>query len=185
MLPRRNNPLHSRILRIHRHTHNIIPPPTRRLNIIQRERKEDENRTQCQSQIQARRGEVIETAPPSEILLPYHFLENESYDAPTQIIEWSSRRNTCCTSEDEGSHEIFDGTIWPFACGEVEDDRNYCAEAEEPEEGGVDLARGENALGSNETPDDGCGEEDTSAGTREVIFLVGGADVFDVCEGEI
>lgn len=42
MLSGCNGRLNSRILRIHRRGHNSISPPTRRFNIAQREREEDE-----------------------------------------------------------------------------------------------------------------------------------------------
>lgn len=44
---------------------------------------------------------------------------------------------------------------------------------------GVDTAGGENALRSDETPDDGSVEEDAAIGAVELVDLVLGADVRD------
>lgn len=64
------------------------------------------------------------------------------------------------------------------------------------------MARREDALGTNEAPDDGClemelemdgkrkarrftGEEDSSTWAGEVLLLMSSADIFDVCECEV
>jgi len=47
------------------------------------------------------------------------------------------------------------------------------------------LAGREDALRTEEAPDDGCTEEGFGGGTAEVRLLLEGADVLDVGEGEV
>ena len=63
---------------------------------------------------------------------------------------------------------------------EVEkEERETEAEGEEVEKTRVDLARAEDSLGTDETPDYGGGVEDLGAWTGELLGLGGGADFRD------
>jgi len=63
--------------------------------------------------------------------------------------------------------------------GEVDDYGEEEAEAEEVEEGGIDLARGEDALGSDEAPDYRCREEHFATWACEMLPLKWCADILN------
>lgn len=155
MLTLCHNGLDGSILRIHGGGHDGVTPPHRRFNIIQRKSKENEERAERKAQIQSTARQVIQARPPAEIALANDFLEDEANDSPGQVVERSSRRDGSRTTEDKRRHEILDGRLGELTGAEVEDDGNDGTDAEEPEEGGVDLPRGEDTSWADETPDHG------------------------------
>ena len=62
--------LHSGPLGIHRALDNIVPPPLGRIDAMQCKGKEYDQRSQRQAQIQTRRGQEVEPAPPLEMPVP-------------------------------------------------------------------------------------------------------------------
>lgn len=144
---------YSRALRIHRRADNSIPPPLRRFNPIQSKREKYEERGQRQTQIQARRRQKVQAAPPPEVALLDPELEDEAHDAPGEVIERAGGRDGAGPAEEERRDEISYGGFWVLLDGEVDDDWGDCAEDEEDEEAGVDLAWGEHSAWANEAPD--------------------------------
>ncbi len=93
MLPNGNDFLHSCILRMHGRTHDIIAPPTGSLDIIQRERKKNEERAQRKSEIKTTARKVVKTRPPAEIASSDDLLEDEAYNTPRKVVQWCCRRD--------------------------------------------------------------------------------------------
>lgn len=152
MLPLRNMLPHSRPLIIHRRSHDIIPPPPRRINPLHRKRKEDEERSQRQPQIQTGRRQKVGPAPPPEVPLLDPELEDEADDAPGEVVERRGGRDGSGPAKEQWCDEVSGGGFGVLFDGEVDDDGGDCADDEEDEEAGVDLAGGEHAAGADEAP---------------------------------
>ena len=155
MLSSCNGRLYSRILRIHRRADDGVSPPVWRFDIAHCKRKEDEQCAQCQSQVQPRAGQVVQSRPPSEVFCPDILLEHISDDTPGEIVERCCWRDGGCSPKEQRCHEVLDGGFGPFAGGEIEDYGSYCTDEKEPEEPGVHLAWREDSCRTDETPDDG------------------------------
>ena len=82
-------------------------------------------------------------------------------------------------AEDEGGGEVSERHFGEHAREEVDYDGGEDAGEPEPLQVGVDASGGEDALGTDQAPDDGGVEEDTAVGTVEFVGLVFGADVCD------
>ena len=107
------------------------------------------------------------------------FLEDIADGAPSEVVERSSRWDVSTAAKDKRSGEVAKGSAGEGASKGVEDDR--CQNAGQPEvlKIGVNGARGEDALGTDETPDDGSVEKYATVGAVELIDLVLGAHIFD------
>lgn len=155
-LPRRQHRLNSRTLGVHGLRNDIVAPPRRRIDIIKRKRKEDDERGEREPEVESRRREEVEAAPPAEVALLDEELKHEADDAPGQIVEWRGGRDGAGAAEDDGGDKVFHRRLGPLLGGIVEDDGEDGADAEEDEEARVDLSRGENSGWAEETPNDGC-----------------------------
>ena len=155
------------------------PPPARHGRVGQIDCQNDDDGANSQPSIQARRRDVIKAHPPASVLVPDVFVEDVAHEAPSEIVERSSRRDVTAATEDEGSGEIAEIRAGKGASEEVEDDWCQCAGHPEPLEVGVDGARGEDALRTDETPDDGSVEEDATVGAIELVDLVLSANIRD------
>ena len=82
-------------------------------------------------------------------------------------------------TEDEGSGEIAERSPGEGASEGVKEDRSHCAGQPEILEVDVDGSGGEDALRTDETPDDGSVEKDATVGTVELVGLVLGTDICD------
>lgn len=169
--------LDSRVQVIHVIVRDANPPPARHGRIGQIDREDDNDGTDSQSRIQTRRRDVVEAHPPSSVLVPDVFVEDIADDAPSEVVERSSRWDVSTAAEDKRSGEVAKGGAGEGASEGVEDYR--CQNTSQPEvlEVGVDGARGEDALGTDETPDNGSVEKDATIGAVEFIDLVLGAHI--------
>lgn len=154
-LPGRQHRLNSSILEVHSGSDDIIAPPRRRVDVIEGECEEDSKGSESETEVEAGGREEVEAAPPAEVALLDKVLEDEADDAPGQVVERRGGRNGAGAAEDDGRDQVADGRLRPLFGGEVEDDGDDGADAKEDEQTRVDLARGENPRGSEETPDDG------------------------------
>ncbi len=107
------------------------------------------------------------------------FVEDVAHDAPSKIIERSSRGNFATAAEDEGSGEVTKWSAGEGASEGVEDDGCHGAGQPEPLKIGVDRSRREDALRADETPDDRSVEEDAAVRAIEFVGLVLGANICD------
>lgn len=153
------------------------PPPARHGRIGQIDRENDHNRTNRESGIHAGGGDVIKAHPPPSVLVPDVLIEDETHDAPREVIERGRRRDIARAAEDEGSREVSERCAGERTSEGVKEDRSRCACEPEILEVGVDGTGREDALGADETPDDGGVEEDAAVGAVEFVYLVLGADV--------
>ncbi len=101
------------------------------------------------------------------------------HDPPRKVIERSSRRNLAAAAENKRGRKVAKVGAGERAREGVEEDGSERAGQPEVLEIGVDGARGEDALGADETPDDGGVEEDATVGAVELVGLVLGANVCD------
>lgn len=162
MFPRRNMCPYSRPLVIHRRSHDIIAPPLRGIDSLHRKSKEDEERSQCQAQVQAGRRQEVGAAPPPEVAFLDPELKDEANNAPREVVERGGGRDGSRAAKEERRDEVFD---WGFGVplgGVVDDDGGDGADDEEEEEAGVDFARREYSPWTDEAPDDGCWENKAS-----------------------
>lgn len=115
--------------------------------------------------------------PPTSPAVTDELVEDETDDTPGEIVKRSSGRNQSATTEDNGGVEVADGGLGPGTGTKVDDDRESSTSEPEPHHVGVHLARGENTLRSNDTPDNGSVEEDTTVGAAKVVSLILRADI--------
>lgn len=146
---------HSRALEIHCRVHNVITPPLRGINPLHRKCEKDEERSQGQAQIQAGRRQEVQAAPPPEVAPLDPELEDETHDAPREVVERGGGRDGTGAGEEERRDEVFRRGLGIFLDGDVDDYRGDGADDEEDEEAGVDLTWGEHSAWANEAPDDG------------------------------
>lgn len=106
-------------------------------------------------------------------------VEDVADDAPGEVVERGGGGDGVAAAEDEGGGEVAEGGAGEGAGEGVEEDRGEGAGEPEVLEVGVEGARGEDALGADEAPDDGGVEEDAAVGAVELAALVLGADVCD------
>lgn len=152
-------------------------PPGRHSGICQIDRQDNDNRADGQARIQPGRRDVVKAHPPTSVLVPDVFVEDVADDTPSEVIERSSRWDTATAAEDEGGGEVAERSTGEGASEGVEEDGSQCAGHPEPLEIGVYRAGREDALRTNETPDDGSVEEDTTVGAIEFVDLVLGANI--------
>lgn len=154
-LPRRQHRLDSRILEVHRLRNDVITPPRRRVNVIEGERKENDERAEGEPEVEPGRREKVEAAPPAEVALLDEVLEDEADDAPGQVVERCGGRDGAGAAEDDGRDDVLERRLGRPLGGEVDDGGEDGADAEKDEQARVDLPRGEDSGWSEETPDDG------------------------------
>ena len=106
-------------------------------------------------------------------------VEDVADDAPGEVVERGGGGDLTAAAEDEGGGEVAEGEAGESAGEGVEDDGGERAGEPKVLQVRVDGAGGEDALGADETPDDGGVEEDAAVGAVELVGLVLGADVGD------
>jgi len=79
-------------------------PPLRRVNIVHRKNKKDDQCADGQTGIETRRREVIKPTPPLELPRAYHLLEDEPNDTPGEVVERRGRRDRAAAAQDDGRH---------------------------------------------------------------------------------
>ncbi len=89
------------ILEIHRRRYHVVTPPAGWVDVVKCEGEEDEECAECETQIETRRGEEVEAAPPAEVALADEVLEEEADYAPRQVVERRGRRDRSRTAEDD------------------------------------------------------------------------------------
>lgn len=171
--------LNRRVQIIHIVIRHANPPPTRHGRIGQIGRQDNHNRANRQPGIQTRRRDVVEPHPPPAVSVPDVLVEHVAHDPPREVVERGRRRDLAAAAEDEGRGQVAEVGLGEGAREAVEEDGRQGAREPEPLEVGVDGARGEDALGPDEPPDDGGVEEDAAVGAVEFVGLVLGADVGD------
>ena len=179
VLTRRHRPLNSGIQAIHRTGWGRISPPVRRRGVRQIKSQENDNGRYGETDIQARRSEVIEAHPPATVFVHDVLVEHESDDTPREIVERSGRRQVSGSAENDGCGKVADVSLWEHAGADIDDDGEEGAHEPEIEETAVEVSGGEDALWADETPDDGGVEEDSAVGACVMVLLVFCADVLD------
>ena len=106
-------------------------------------------------------------------------VEHISHDPPSEIIERSRRWDLAAAAENKRRGQVSEIGAGESAREGVEEDGGERAGQPEVLEVSVDGSRGEDALGADETPDDGGVEEDAAVGAVELVGLVLGANVRD------
>lgn len=142
-LSRRQHRLDSRVLEVHRSSDNIVTPPVWRVDVVEGEGKEDDERGEGKTKVETRGREEVETAPPPEVALLDEVLEDESHDTPGQVVERGSRWDGSCTAKNNRSNEVFQRRLGILLGREVDDSRDNSTDTEEDEKAGVNLSRGE------------------------------------------
>ena len=166
-----------RIQVIHVIIRHADPPPRRHGRIRKIDRQDNDNGADRQSGIQSRRSDVIKAHPPAPVLVPDVLVENVPHNAPREVVERRSGWDLATAAEDEGSGEIAERSAGEGASEGVEEDGGQCAGKPEVLEVGVDGSGGEDALWTDETPDDGSVEKDAAVGTVELVGLVLGTNI--------
>ena len=171
--------LHGRVQIIRIVVRDADTPPAGHARLRQVQGQDNHNRADGQADIQARRGDVVETHPPAAVLVPDVLVEDEADDAPCEVVERCSGRDLAGPTEDERRVEVAEVHLGEHAGETVEYDRCGGADEPEPLEVCVDGARAEDPLWAYQAPYDGSVEEDTAVGAIEFVGLVLGADVRD------
>ena len=110
-------------------------------------------------------------------------IEQPAHHAPRKVVQWCCRRKFSRPAENQGSVQITNIRLWPGSSSEVKDNGGKGSEDPKVHQGTVNLARGEDAAGADEAPDDGGVEEHAAIGAGEVGDLFRGADILDGAEG--
>jgi len=151
----------------------------------QQKRKEDDDCANCQTSIQASRGDVVVCQPPSSLRVPDELVEDESDDTPGKIGHWSRWRDVANTTEDDRGVQIPGWAPWETLRCVVKDDWKSGTNKPEVLQVRVETFARENAVRPNDTPDDGCGEEHATVGAGETSRLVRLADTVDIAKGPV
>lgn len=120
-------------MEVHSGSDDIIAPPRRRVDVVEGERKEDDQRSESEPEVEPGGSEEVEAAPPAEVTLLDEKLEDEANNAPGEVVERRSGRNGAGAAEDDGCDEEAEGRLGPLFGSEVEDDRDDGADAKEEE----------------------------------------------------
>ena len=147
-------------------------PPARHACICQIDRQNDNDSTDSKSCIQASRGDIIEAHPPAPVLVSDVLVEDIAHNAPGEIIERSGRWDVTTAAEDERCREVSEREFGKHAGKDVDQYRGKDTSEPEPLQIGVYASWREDALGTDQAPDDGGVEKDTPAGTIEFVGLV-------------
>lgn len=164
---------------------NIGSPPFSHLVVPERQGDEDQDGGQGETDVQTSTKHVIVVHPPSSPAVTDELVEDVTDDTPGEVVEGSGGRNQCATTENDRSAEVADGGLGPGAGTKVDQDRKEGTGEPEPHHVGVQLARREDTLRSNDTPDDGSVEKDTTVGAREMVLLGLAADIANGTEGPV
>ena len=108
------------------------------------------------------------------------FVEDVTHDPPGEVIKRGRRRDLAAAAEDEGSGEVAEWSTREGASEDVKENGSQCAGQPEVLEVDVDRSRRKDALRTDETPDDGGVEKDSTVGAVELVGLVLGANI---CNG--
>lgn len=154
-LARGQDDLNGGVLHVHGGENDVVAPPRGGIYAVEGEGEEDDEGAEGEAEVQARRGEEVEAAPPAEVPVPDPVLEDEADDAPREVVEGRGRRDGAGAAKDERGHEVLERRLGPAAGGEVDDDGHDGADAEEDEQARVHMPGGEDASGADESPDHG------------------------------
>ena len=177
--------LDSRVFRIHSIRRDPRTPPRGEVGTGEIQGKEDEDGAESQTDIQTRGKNVVILHPPTSPAIADPLVEDKADDAPSDVVERSSRGDETGSAKDDRRGEIADGRFGEHAGADVDQDGEGGTDEPEPHERGVHLADGEDASRADDAPDDGGVEEDAPVGTVEVVFLVQVADVLDCAESPV
>lgn len=169
-LARRQDRLYRRVLEVHRRGDHVVAPPGRRVDVIQGEGEEDDECAQREAEVEPGAGQEIQPAPPAEVALLDEVLEDETHDAPREVVEGRGRRNRPGAAEDHRGDQVLHRRLGPAPGAEVEQDGENGADTEEDEEPRVDLAGREHARWAEETPDN-RGWEERMVRTKSCAYL--------------
>lgn len=121
-LPPRHLLLHWNLQIIQRSGRCAISPPVREPRACQIQRSNNNNRCNCQPDIQPGTRDIIKPHPPAPIPIPDEFLEYKSYEGPGKIGEWCCGRELAHTAEEDGRAEEAGFGARKGAGDEVDDD---------------------------------------------------------------
>ena len=152
-------------------------PPARHACIGQVKCQNNDDSTDSKSCIQTSRGDIIEPHPPAPVLVSNVLVKGESHDAPGEIVERGSRWNLTTAAEDERCREVLEWEFRKHAGKDVDQYRGKDTREPEPLQVGVYASWREDALGTDQAPDDGGVEKDTPVGAVELVGLVFRTDV--------
>ena len=112
-------------------------------------------------------------------------VEESADDTPRGVSHGCRGRDVSSTAEDDGHVDVSEVGPGPFSCCEIDED--WCDETdeEEPGEGTVDTFCAEDALWTNDSPNDRCGEEHSCIWTGVVVYLAGLTDTVNGTEGPV
>ena len=163
--------LHGLACPVQRVVHDGVAPPYRCSLVGQLERQEDDDGADGETSVQTSGCEVVVVGPPAAVLVLDDLVEDETDDAPGRVVDGRCRGNHTGTAEDEGNIDVTEVGLWEHAGKYVEHGRGEGAGDEEVHESIVDLASTEDALRTNQTPNDRSVEEDPSAWASVVVLL--------------
>lgn len=149
------------------------------------QRQKDENRAQGQSHIQPGGQHVVILHPPSAPVTADVLVENESDDAPAQVIERRGGWDECRAAKEDGRADIANGAPWEDARENVDDDGEQESCYPKVHETGENLTGGEHAGRSNGAPYHRCIEENAAIGTGVSVGLMSFADIGDGGESPV
>lgn len=160
-------------------------PPLRRIDLIQCEDEEDGERAYRQPSVQSAGRKVVQATPPAEVPPADDVLEDVAHDSPREVVEWCRWWDLATSAKNDGCQRVLEHAARPLLLDAPDDERQGGTEGEAEEQRGVHLAGREQALWTEQTPDDGGGEEDFCAGAGELLRLSRLANVLDIFEREI
>lgn len=127
-------------LKVHSRLNNSVSQPLRRLNIMNRESKKQNQRPECKTKVQRTRRQEVQPCPPRRVPLLDPVLKHEAHHAPREVIERRGGRDGTRGPKDERRHEELCRGVGPSLSPQVNGDGNNGANDEEDEEARVDAA---------------------------------------------
>ena len=173
------------VVRLERAGDNVVAPPHRRLLLRKLQRDEDEDRAKRETDVETGGGEVVVVRPPAAVPVSEELVEDETDDAPGRVVERGGGRDLAGAAEDEGHVDVAEGGAGEHAREHVEDGWGDGADEEEVQQVVVHLASGEDALRTDQTPNDGSVEEHAAVGAGEVRGVMLIAQVADGTKGPV
>lgn len=160
-----------------------VTPPIRCGRVGQADRQHNDNRADRQPTIQPSRHDVVEPHPPAPPPVANPLVEDEANKRPCHVVQRRGGRDQGVAIEDDWQVEEAERRLGPFLENEPEYNGADRANEPPPLQGGVHVARGEDALRADDTPNDGGGVEDLAGGAGEISDGVFGADATDTTDG--
>lgn len=167
------------------HLVHVRPPPGEVVRAARvKHREEDEDASDGDRAVERRAEDKVVPLPPVVLAPADPEAEDQADDGPAAVVRARRGGDVVEAAEEEGDVDLAEpaGLREDVLPQEPDGDGQQGAEEEEPEEGVVEGARGEEAAGPDGAPDHGGVEVGAGEGAGEAVGGLFGADVGDVVE---